>query len=261
MTDSISRFSNRVEDYIKYRPGYPREVIALLAAECGLLPDSVVADVGSGTGILSELFLQNGNTVYGVEPNRGMRVAAERLLKAYANFQSIDGNAEATTLALDSVDFVTAGQAFHWFDQQKARREFAGILEPEGWAVLLWNERRLDSTPFLRAFEDLLLEVGTDYEQVRPETVEKDIGAFFAPDQCKLAAFENLQKFGFEGLRGRLLSSSYIPTPEDGRYQPMVERLRETFLAHQKDDIVIVEYDTKVYYGHLRPTEIESFPG
>ena len=253
MSDSTKRFSNRVDDYIKYRPGYPQDVISLLIAECGLLPDSVVADVGSGTGILSELFLRHGNTVYGIEPNEEMRAAAERLLKDYKNFQSIDGSAEATTLAADSVDFVTAGQAFHWFDQIKAHQEFARILKPEGWAVLIWNERRLDSTPFLRAYEDLLLEFGTDYNQVRHENVEKDIAGFFAPEECELAAFENLQKFDFEGLRGRLLSSSYIPAPRDRKYQPMLERLRETFLAFQKDDKVIVEYDTKVYYGHLRP--------
>jgi len=255
MTDSINRFSSKVEDYVKYRPGYPREVIALLTAECALSQDSVVGDVGSGTGILSELFLRHGNTVYGIEPNKEMRAAAERLLGDYANFRSIDGKAEATTLAANSVDFVTAGQAFHWFDQQLARREFSGILKPEGWAVMIWNERRLDSTPFLRAYEDLLLEFGTDYQQVRHENVEKDITAFFAPDESKLAAFENLQHFDFEGLRGRLLSSSYIPAPDDQSYQPMLERLRKTFVAHQKNDKVIVEYDTKVYYGHLRPRD------
>src|SRR6266436_1072421 len=167
MTDSINRFSSKVEDYVKYRPGYPREVIALLTAKCALSPDSIVGDVGSGTGIVYELFLRHGNMVYGIEPNKEMRAAAEQLLGDYEKFRSIDGKAEATTLAADSVDFVTAGQAFHWFDQQQTRREFSGILKPEGWAVLIWNERRLDSTPFLCAYEDLLLEFGTDYEQVR----------------------------------------------------------------------------------------------
>ncbi|HXM33705.1 MAG TPA: class I SAM-dependent methyltransferase [Pyrinomonadaceae bacterium] len=261
MTDSIFRFSSRVDDYIKYRPGYPQEVIKLLASECGLTADSVVADVGSGTGILSELFLRYVKKVYGIEPNREMRIAAERLLKDYANFQSIDGKAEATTLAKSNVDFVTAAQAFHWFDQPKARQEFASILKPDGWAVLIWNERRLDSTPFLRAYEELLLEFGTDYEQVRHENVERDIASFFAPEAVKLAAFENLQEFGFIGLQGRLLSSSYTPAPEDRRYQPMLAKLREIFSTHQKNDQVIVEYVTKVYYGLLRPIAIESSSG
>jgi len=252
MTDSTKRFSNKAADYIKYRPGYPRVLIELLAAECGLLADSAIADVGSGTGILSELFLRNGNTVYGVEPNAEMRTAAERLLQDYEAFHSIEATAEATTMAAASVDFVTAAQAFHWFDQQQARREFARILKPSGRAVLVWNERRLDSTPFLRAYEDLLLEFGTDYQQVRHENVEQDIAAFFAPDECKLAAFENLQQFDFAGLRGRLLSSSYVPGPEDERFQPMLARLQDTFLAYQNNDTVIVEYDTKVFYGRLR---------
>lgn len=254
MTDSIHRFSSRVENYIKYRPAYPRAVVSLLVAECGLTSDSIIADVGSGTGILSELFLRHGNTVYGVEPNGEMRAAAERLLKDYASFHSIDGKAEATTLARDSVDVVTAGQAFHWFDQEKGRKEFDRILKPKGWGVLIWNERRLESTPFLRAYEELLLEFGTDYEQVRHENVEKDIASFFVPAEFNLAIFENLQEFGFEGLQGRLLSSSYVPAPDDDKYQPMLERVREIFLTHQNNDRVIVEYDTKVYYGLLRRT-------
>lgn len=253
MTEPTRRFSNRVEDYIKYRPGYPREVIRLLTAECGLTPDSIIADVGSGTGILSEVFLQDGPTVYGIEPNLEMRSAAERLLKAYPNFRSIDGQAESTRLPGNSVDLVTAGQAFHWFDQQQARNEFARVLKPQGWVVLIWNQRRVDTTPFLRAYEELLLEFGTDYGQVRHERVEEDIPSFFAPDECKQADFENLQEFGFEGLQGRLLSSSYVPSPDSQKYRPMLEKLRATFLDHQKNDRVIVEYDTKVYYGHLRP--------
>jgi ubiquinone/menaquinone biosynthesis C-methylase UbiE len=261
VSDSTKRFSSRVEDYLKYRPGYPAEVIGLLTAECALKPGSIIADMGSGTGILSELFLRHGNTVYGIEPNKEMRAAAERLLGDYANFQSIDGRAEATTLPAAGFDLVTAGQAFHWFDQARARPEFVRLLKAHGWVVLIWNERRLDTTPFLRAYEELLIEFGTDYEQVRHENVEPDIVSFFSPEECRMAAFENLQQFGFDGLRGRLLSSSYTPAPEDQRYQPMLERLRETFLSHQKNDTVIVEYDAKVYYGHLRPSEIESFPG
>src|SRR3954447_4559397 len=126
--DPTRRFSNRVEDYIKYRPNYPRALVRLLEAECGMTGASVIADVGSGTGILSELFLKNGNRVYGVEPNREMREAGERLLASYTNFVSVDGRAEATTLDDASVDFVTAGQAFHWFDPPRTRREFVRVL-------------------------------------------------------------------------------------------------------------------------------------
>src|SRR6266446_9260655 len=113
MSAPTERFSNRVENYIRYRPGYPKEIIELLKAECGLFPQSVVADAGSGTGLLAKLFLENGNLVFGIEPNREMRAAGERLLQAYPRFTSIAGTAEATTLPGQSVDFVTAGQAFH----------------------------------------------------------------------------------------------------------------------------------------------------
>lgn len=251
MTDPIKRFSSRVENYQKYRPGYPREIINLLTSECGLTPESVVADIGAGTGILSELFLQNGNKVYGVEPNQEMRAAAERLLKDYANFNSIDGKAEATTLADSSVDFLTAGQAFHWFDQKKARSEFARILQPEGWAVLVWNERRLDSSDFLRALEDLLIRFGTLYEQVRYENVYRDIAAFFGKGDFKLSTFENLQLLDLDGLKGRIFSASYTPEPGHPNFEPMLEQLLAIFATHQKNGKVTIEYHTKVYYGPL----------
>src|SRR4030095_5976457 len=145
MSDPLTRFSNRSDNYAKFRPGYPAGVIEILRSECGLTKTSVIADVGSGTGILSELFLRNGNSVLGIEPNADMRRVAEALLGSYDEFRSINATAEATTLQSEIVDFITAGQAFHWFDRAAAKREFARILTPEGWVVLIWNERRLDS--------------------------------------------------------------------------------------------------------------------
>ena len=141
--DATERFSNRVQDYARYRPHYPAAVIGSLQTNCQLLETSVIADVGSGTGILTELFLRHGNPVLAVEPNRQMREAGERLLEGYPHFQSIAGRAEATTLPEQSVDFVTAGQAFHWFDRKKAKAEFSRILKARGWVVLAWNERRV----------------------------------------------------------------------------------------------------------------------
>src|SRR5437773_2428243 len=157
MSDPTKRFSNRVGNYIKYRPDYSGAIIDLLNEECGLNQQSIIADIGSGTGILSELFLKNGNRVFGIEPNAPMRGAGEKLLERHSKFTSIEGSAEATTLPDDSVDFVVAGQAFHWFDQKLARDEFSRILKPSFWVVLIWNERRTDSTPFLRAYEQMLL--------------------------------------------------------------------------------------------------------
>ena len=162
MINPTLRFTGRVENYVKYRPGYPAGIIETFVKECGLTAGSVVADIGSGTGILSEVFLKNGNRVFGVEPNHEMREAGSRLLGKYAGFMSVDGAAEATTLEDCSVDFVTAGQAFHWFDRQRARKEFVRILKPNGWVTLIWNERLTDTSPFLRAYEDLLRRYGID---------------------------------------------------------------------------------------------------
>lgn len=256
MRNSTERFSSRVENYIKYRPGYPQEIINLLKEECGLTSSSVIADIGSGTGILSEMFLKNGNRVYGIEPNREMREAGERLLQPYENFESIEAAAEATTLADGGVDFVTAGQAFHWFDHEKTRREFLRILKPGGWTVLVWNERRTDTTPFLVAYEKMLIEYGTDYEAVNHTNISDNvIAAFFAPGDFRLKIFETRQAFDFESLRGRLLSSSYTPEEGHPNYEPMLHELERIFQAHEVKEEVAFEYDTKIYYGQLRPRD------
>jgi len=188
VTDPTRRFSSRVENYIRYRPGYPIAVIDLLRNKCGLRSASVVADVASGTGIFSRMLLEGGNPVFGVEPNAEMRKAGETFLRAYPNFTSVEGTAEATTLADRSVDLVTAAQAAHWFDRPKTRHEFVRILKPSGWTVLLWNERRIDSTPFLREFEQLLLRYGTDYQSVRHERTTQAIETFFAPSRFQAPA-------------------------------------------------------------------------
>src|SRR5271166_831925 len=173
--DATQRFSSRVDNYVRYRPGYPTEVLELLKNECGLTSDSVIADIASGTGIFTRMLIENGNHVFGVEPNDDMRRAGEQFLRSYSGFSSIAGMAEATTLPGHSVDMVTAAQAAHWFDREKARREFVRICRPGGWTVLLWNERRTSSTPFLRAYEQLLVQYGTDYQDVRSERTTEQI--------------------------------------------------------------------------------------
>jgi ubiquinone/menaquinone biosynthesis C-methylase UbiE len=251
MTDSIARFSSRADNYARYRPGYPAGVIDILRSDCGLTENSIIADVGSGTGILSELFLKNGNCVIGIEPNAGMREAAELLLKGFSRFVSSDATAEATRLEPASVDFVTAGQAFHWFDRAKARNEFARILKPGGWVVLIWNERKLDSTPFLREYESLLLQYGTDYEKVRHENVTREIGQFFAPGIFRLKDLKNVQHFAFAALVGRTRSASYTPEPGSPNFAPMFAKLEEIFNANNREGMITFEYDTRIYYGRL----------
>ena len=252
MTNPTGRFSSRVENYVKYRPGYPPEVVALLAAECGLTKASVVADIGSGPGNLSELFLRHGCRVYGVEPNREMREAGERLLAAEANFRSVGGSAEATTLPDACADFVVAGQAFHWFEPEAARREFARILQPGGWVVIVWNDRRTGGSAFLEAYERLLQTRGTDYKEVSHKYADENVlRPFFGARGMRQKVFANEQRFDFEGLRGRLLSSSYTPEPGHPNHLPMLEELAALFDAHSTDGRVVFEYETKVYYGQM----------
>jgi len=249
--DATQRFSSRVDNYVRYRPGYPPAVIELLRSECGLTPDSVIADVAFGTGIFTRMLLENGNRVFGVEPNDEMRRAGERLLEGYPGFTGIAGTAEATTLPDHSIDVTTAAQAAHWFDREKARREFIRILKPGGWAVLLWNERRTDSTAFLREYERLLLTYGTDYHEVRHERTTAEIADFFAPSPFRSGRFEMRQEVDYTALEGRLLSSSYTPTPDHASYEPMLRDLRRVFDAHQANESVALEYNTLVYYGQM----------
>ncbi len=252
MLDPTQRFSTRVENYVKYRPGYPKAILDLLRRECRLTPASVIADIGSGTGISARLFLDNGNRVYGIEPNREMREAGEQLLAQHPRFVSVDAAAEATTLPDALVEFVVAGQAFHWFDPEKARAEFARILKPGGWVVLMWNERRVRDTLFLRNYERLLKTYSTDYAQVDHRRIDAAaLGAFFGRGGYRVARFDNQQRFDFEGVRGRLLSSSYAPEPGHPNYEPMLAELRRVFDAHQSHGTVTFVYDANVYWGRL----------
>src|SRR5438477_686437 len=178
VSNATSRFSDRVENYVRYRPGYPPGALQVLKDDCGLAPDHVIADLASGTGIWTRILLENRNPVFGIEPNAEMRLAGERLLAGFPKFTSVAGTAEATTLPDHTVDFVTAAQAAHWFHRERARSEFLRILKPGGWLVLLWNERLTDANAFLREYEQLLLIYGTDYEDVRHERTTEEMNEF-----------------------------------------------------------------------------------
>jgi ubiquinone/menaquinone biosynthesis C-methylase UbiE len=250
-SNATSRFSDRVENYVLYRPGYPREVLQALQSDCGLKPTDVVADVASGTGIWSRLLLENGNSVFGIEPNAEMREAGERLLSGFPKFIGVAGTAEATTLPDQAVDFVTAAQAAHWFDRKRARREFVRILKPAGWLMLLWNERLTDSTPFLRDYERLLLTYGTDYQDIRHEKTTSEVNQFFDPASYQERVFEMRQEFDYAGVKGRLLSSSYAPGPDHPQHAPMLRELRRIFDAWAVKGRAVFEYKTRVYFGRL----------
>lgn len=247
--DPKQRFSGRADNYARHRPGYPRAVLDLLEDRCGLAGSSVVADVASGTGLLSELFLDSGNRVFGVEPNTQMRLAGERYLAEYADFVSVAGTAEATTLSDASVDLVVVGHAFHWFDPERARAEFARILGSGGCVALLWNETRGDATPFMRAYERFIRTHRTaEYESF---DLEREVRGFFEPEGFERCAFRHRQNFDLEGLQGRLLSSSYLPDEGEAGYGAMTEGLEQIFREHSVAGGVAVEYETLLYFGKL----------
>jgi len=248
--NSTNRFSNRVENYVKYRPHYPKDVISFLKANCDLTPSSIIADIGSGTGISSEIFLENANKIYAIEPNMEMRAAAENIFSGNENFISINAAAEDTTLQSDSVDFIIAGQAFHWFDRPKSKIEFNRILRNDGYCVLIWNEKT-PSSEFMESYEKLIRDYGTDYEKINHENIDDEIIAeFYSPGTVQLKTFEHTHPLDYSSLEGRLLSSSYIPL-EGERYDSMISDLKKMFDKNNKEGFVNMEYETRVYYGNL----------
>jgi SAM-dependent methyltransferase len=245
------RFSSRVDDYAKYRPDYPAGILALLASEVGFSPGTILADVGSGTGFLTALFLRNGNSVFAVEPNSEMRQAAEKTLASRPNFYSVDGAAEATTLPDASVDGVVVAQAFHWFDHARSRQEFRRITKPGGFVALIWNARKTSGSPFMADYERIVTTYGSDFarsgkELVPPETL-RDL---FGPS-LRRHTLPNFQELDWEGLRGRLLSASYMPLAGQPGHDAMLADLCYAFDCHNCAGFVRLEYDTQVYLGRF----------
>jgi len=253
--DGSARFTGRAGYYAQNRPGYPAEVINWLKREAGLKPSSIVADVGSGTGISSQLFLQNGNFVFAIEPNSDMRKVAEAALESHAGFRSIQGKAEATTLPSSSVDFVVCAQAFHWFDIEASRIEFLRILKQYGSVVLMWNKRRDDSSSFMRGYEEILRQYGGDYEtrwRKQRGGIEESVRRFFQSTPFRAVSIENLQKIDLSRLKHGFLSASYAPLPGDPAHESAVIRLESLFERYANAGTVIFEIDTQVYVGRLQ---------
>jgi ubiquinone/menaquinone biosynthesis C-methylase UbiE len=248
-TDPTQRFTDRVSNYVKFRPGYPPEVMQHLAQACHLNEQSVIADIGSGTGIFTKLLLDADYTVYAVEPNESMRASAEQQLARYAKFISANGTAEATTLEDESMDAIVCAQAFHWFNNAETKKEFSRILKTGGKAALIWNNRQIDADEFAIAYELLLRQGTNDYGKVNHQNLKKaDFDAFFS-NEYQLAKFTNEQVFGVDGLIGRAFSSSYVPAQDTEKGQAFMTALRALFDRYQVDGHVKFHYQTEVYTG------------
>jgi SAM-dependent methyltransferase len=242
------RFTKRVENYVKYRPGYPDEIIAYLEKRAVLNKKCRIADIGSGTGKLSELFLSRGYKVYAVEPNAEMRQAAEKIFKGNKYFVSLNGSAEAVPLEDGSVDIIIVGQAFHWFEAETAVKEFKRILRNSGCVVLIWNNRDVTAGAFMRDYEQLLRQYGNDYKQIRSIYYgAKEMKKLFKSDFVEQAVFDYGQTLDFSGLKGRLQSTSYCPLPGSRGYIIIINKLRELFKKHARDNNVKIKYKTEVY--------------
>ncbi|AYL97158.1 class I SAM-dependent methyltransferase [Mucilaginibacter celer] len=251
VNNSTTRFSNRVEDYVKYRPGYPVEIVKFLHDNYSLTQDKLIADIGAGTGISTALFLNKGYRVIAVEPNDEMRVKSVELLGTYHGFMAHNGTAENTGLTDASVDAVIAGQAFHWFDTVLTRAEFKRILKPGGIVALIWNERKTSSA-FEQEYDELIIKHARDYVKVDHRNIDTEhIAAFFNPEAVHLEIFQNKQVFDFEGLKGRLMSSSYMPAKDDEGFDDMIADLQVIFDKFKQDGMITINYDTKVYSGKL----------
>jgi len=251
MTDSTQRFSNRVDAYVRYRPGYPADLVPQLLEKTGLGTGAVVADVGAGTGIFTRLLLQQNLRVYAIEPNAPMRAAAEASLGDDRQFVSVGAPAEDTGLDNDSIDLVTAAQAFHWFNNDAAKAEFRRILRPAGQLALVWNRRKV-SQPFQQAYDGVLREFSPEYGKVNHMNLrEGEIAGFFAPAEMEVVHFDNSQRLDFSSLLGRLKSSSYCPAEDSPHYIPLVTELLALFDRHAVEGAIEFEYDTELYLGPM----------
>ncbi len=251
--DEKKRFSRTVDYYLRYRPGYPEALLPFMQQEMGLSPGAVIADIGAGTGKLTEVFLANGNRVFGVEPNEDMRLAAEALLAEYPNFQSVDASAEATALADRSVDFITAGTAFHWFDKAATRAEWQRILTPEGWVLLVWNYRANERSAFMQAYENFLLEYSSDYKKVKESYPDQAVfDRFFGESNWQRVRLDHQQVFDFQGLKGRYLSCSYALPENHPQFEAAMDALRVIFERFQQNSEITHWYDTVLIFGKLQ---------
>jgi SAM-dependent methyltransferase len=248
MTDSVHRFDQRVEDYIRWRPDYPDDAIDHVCSVLNLASGSTLADIGSGTGKLSRPFLERGVDIIGVEPNLPMKQAGDLLLEDWKGFSSVQGTAEKTGLPDGSVDGIIAGQAFHWFEPEGCKKEWTRILKVDTGVALIWNSRPLTGTPFMEAYESFLQEWGTDYDAVSEQYEKSADLRLVLGESYQTRSFDNGQELSLEGLKGRICSCSYVPDKGSADREKMVAAIPELFRKHEENGQVNLLYDANVYW-------------
>lgn len=251
MKNHTTSFTGRVDDYAKYRPLYPEQIITLLENKIGFDQSKDIADIGCGTGKLSRLFLNNGNLVFGVEPNDEMRLKSEKLLSKFINFISVEGSAETTMLATNSIDVITVGQAFHWFDLKKTKKEFKRILRKDGYVVIAWNERK-NNSPVMKAVNKILLSLNQTHEEEEKNLVDKNLlNTFYGVEKAGSSTIPNFQMLDLEGLKGRIRSISYVPD-SGNEHNKIMNYIKDVFNKYNNGGMVKIEYTTRLFYGKLK---------
>ena len=225
-----TKFDGKGEIYAQFRPSYPQTCIDALFAHLHWTQDDVLADIGAGTGKLTQLLLEKGCTVYAVEPNSDMRRIAEEKLSALPKFLSVNGTAEHTALPPESVHGITAAQAFHWFDRTAFRKECQRILKPGGSVVLIWNSR--DESSALVQENDRINRL---YRNGAYQTLQFDFPLYF----------------DMQGFVGRNLSASYAPKPTDAAYNDYVAALQAVFGKYAENNRLCMPNFTQCYLGQV----------
>jgi ubiquinone/menaquinone biosynthesis C-methylase UbiE len=248
--NNTERFSDRVDNYQKYRPSYTDETIDYIFNNFGLSNDSVIADIGSGTRIFTEKLLKRCKKVYAVEPNPEMRIAADKKLSPYKTYESINGTSENTTLDDKSLNGITVAQAFHWFNIEKTKEEFKRILKKDGYIFLIWN-KRVSNTPFLSTYEKILIENIPEYSVVTHNNINEDIIKGFLTKDYSKASFSNNQVFDLKGVLGRLNSSSYTPKENTKEYGLIKVLISKAFTQYSENGFISFNYNTEIYSGKI----------
>nr|WP_302597908.1 class I SAM-dependent methyltransferase [uncultured Cellulosilyticum sp.] len=245
------RFDGLGKIYAKFRPSYPDDFIDYLYSNAGLTKDSVVADVGAGTGILTEQLLLKGSKVFAVEPNENMRNMAEENLHRFKGFISVSATAENTKLLDNSIDFITVAQAFHWFDKQAFKKECQRILKPNGKVILVWNSRD-EKSQLIQLNEAINKKYCTDFKGFSggiSSVIENNAFDDFFTGEFEVCVFDNPLYFDEKGFIGRNLSSSYAPKEHDDMYDAYVSELKAVFEVYNKNGILMMPNFTRSYIG------------